>query len=509
MKASSLRAFFLRTAAAGVIALGFGCDVKPFCLDGCDGVDGSVADGGTERDGGPPRDVGPLDQGVCVPTEDGVEECNALDDDCDGTFDEGFDLARDPRHCGVCGNECRFANAEGSCVESECVVGECSEGFVDLDGEPGCEYACPVFPTQAEDCNGFDDDCDGVADEPDELPAPPAGLCRTTPGTLCADVRPVCETREGRGTWFCDYPEEVEHDPLVPNGIALEETRCDGFDGDCDGLADEPFETLGDECDNGERGACRDAGRVSCDPADASRTFCDLTVLPDAVPGAPFAVELCNGIDDDCDGTIDDATPGDPSRVIDDMVHVVRGGLDFYIYRHEASRPDATTDEGGRSDARACGREGVMPWTTVGLDAAAAACAAGGHRLCTSAEWQAACEGASATAFPYGVSYEAASCNGADRDAIPGGAIESRMEPTGALAMCESEYGVLDLSGNVKEWTNDPRGVSEGGAAIYVVRGGSFESPSFGLTCQTDLSRATVDTLLPSIGFRCCRDDAP
>jgi formylglycine-generating enzyme required for sulfatase activity len=107
------------------------------------------------------------------------------------------------------------------------------------------------------------------------------------------------------------------------------------------------------------------------------------------------------------------------------------------------------------------------------------------------------------------VSYEAASCNGADRDAIPEGAIESRMEPTGALAMCESEYGVLDLSGNVKEWTNDPRGVSEGGAAIYVVRGGSFESPSFGLTCQTDLSRATVDTLLPSIGFRCCRDDAP
>ncbi len=485
-----------------------GCDVSPFCLDRCEGADG-VVDGGVDREVGPRPDVGLVDTSVCVPSEEGIEECNDLDDDCDGSSDEGFELSSDPRHCGVCGNECRFSNAEGSCVAAECVVGECFEGFVDLDGEPGCEYACPVFPTQAEECNGFDDDCDGVIDEPEELAPPPAGLCRTTPGTLCEAVRPVCETREGRSTWFCDYPVEVEHDPLVPNGIALEETRCDGFDGDCDGLADEPFEALGGACDNGERGACRDAGEVRCDPMDPSRTICDLSVLPDAVPGAPFAVELCNGVDDDCDGTVDDATPGDPSRVVDDMVHVVRGGLDFYVYRHEASRPDASGAARGRSTARACGRGGVLPWTSVGLDEAVAACAAAGHRLCTADEWLAACEGASTNAFPYGASYEATTCNGADRDAIPGGGIDARVEPTGTLAMCRSEDGVLDLSGNVKEWTDDPRGVSEGGTAIYVVRGGSFDSPRFGLTCATDLSRATVDTLLPSIGFRCCRDDAP
>jgi hypothetical protein len=42
-----------------------------------------------------------------------------------------------------------------------------------------------------------------------------------------------------------------------------------------------------------------------------------------------------------------------------------------------------------------------------------------------------------------------------------------------------------------------------------VVRGGSFESPRLGLTCQTDLSRATADSVLGGLGFRCCSDEAP
>ena len=87
--------------------------------------------------------------------------------------------------------------------------------------------------------------------------------------------------------------------------------------------------------------------------------------------------------------------------------------------------------------------------------------------------------------------------------------IDSRVEPSGALAMCVSPDGALDLSGNVKEWTADPRGTTSGGARIYVVRGGSHESPELGLTCATDLSRATEDTLLPTLGFRCCDDDGP
>ncbi|MFH2027935.1 MAG: S8 family serine peptidase, partial [Nanoarchaeota archaeon] len=46
------------------------------------------------------------------------EICNQLDDDCDGFFDENFDLNSDPRHCGSCNNMCAY---EEWCRDGECV----------------------------------------------------------------------------------------------------------------------------------------------------------------------------------------------------------------------------------------------------------------------------------------------------------------------------------------------------------------------------------------------------
>jgi hypothetical protein len=290
----------------------------------------------------------------------------------------------------------------------------------------------------------------------------------------------------------------------------LEETLCDGEDGDCDGAADDAFIELGDVCDNGEIGACRDVGEVRCDPDDPSVTACDLTVAPDPVPGAPFA-ELCNNEDDNCDGIIDNADPDDPHRVIDDMVHVTTGGLDFWIYRYEASRPDATADESGTVSSRACSRSGVLPWVTVGFDAALEACQAAGYRLCSADEWLSACEGSGGQLYPYGDAYDEEMCNGGDLDAIPGGSLDHVLMPTGELSGCVSDDNIVDLSGNAKEWIDDERGTSDPPESlpIYVLRGGSYQSPERGLTCQTDLSRATSDTSLPSVGFRCCSSTEP
>jgi formylglycine-generating enzyme required for sulfatase activity len=83
------------------------------------------------------------------------------------------------------------------------------------------------------------------------------------------------------------------------------------------------------------------------------------------------------------------------------------------------------------------------------------------------------------------------------------------MSTTGAIPLCVTGEGALDLSGNVKEWTNDPRGTTASGNPIYVIRGGSYDSPRLGLSCQTDLSRATADSLLDTLGFRCCSSSAP
>jgi hypothetical protein len=498
----------LRSLLALVLATGsfLGCQYVPYCLS-CDG--GLVIDASRDDVQPIPGD-GDTPDGPCVPTEGG-EVCNGLDDDCNGLVDEGFDLSRDPRNCGRCGVICDAANAEVECNEGVCVTLRCMPGFADLDpSASGCEYRCPVFPTQGEVCNGLDDDCDGLIDEPEDLDSPPEDLCRTTPGTPCAGTRAVCATRGGRTTWFCDYGPGVEFDPSVPNGIALEESRCDGQDGDCDGVVDDTFPDLGQRCDNGALGACRDEGEIRCHRTDPSRTFCDLSVAPDPVPGAPMA-EVCNGLDDNCDGIVDNADPADPARVREDLVHISRGALNFWIYRYEASRPDASAVNDGRSGARSCSRAGVLPWTSVRYGEAEAACAAAGLRLCTGAEWQAACEGAMARSYPYGNPYEPLTCNGGDRDAVPGGEVDHAIALTGAMAMCRSTDGVADLSGNVKEWTHDRRGLSEGatGLPIYVVRGGSYESPARGLTCQTDLSRAVSDTALPTLGFRCCADHGP
>ncbi|HJO67274.1 MAG TPA: MopE-related protein, partial [Sphingomonas sanguinis] len=77
---------------------------------------------------------------ACLPSNDGVEVCDALDNDCDGTTDEG--LVR------VCGSD----------------VGACSEGQATcLEGEWGaCEGDVEPIP---EVCDGEDNDCNGMTDE--------------------------------------------------------------------------------------------------------------------------------------------------------------------------------------------------------------------------------------------------------------------------------------------------------------------------------------------------------
>jgi hypothetical protein len=157
------------------------------------------------------------------------EECNYVDDDCDGETDEGFDTDRDPDNCGECFNACRAdevcdrgscadacgggrSNCDRSCIdtdsdvdncggcgrvcaldhagqrcsEGQCVLTACESGWVDADGDAsnGCEYACTISGDGSEVCdNGVDDDCDGQTDEDCDGGG---GGCATTPGAAPA-----------------------------------------------------------------------------------------------------------------------------------------------------------------------------------------------------------------------------------------------------------------------------------------------------------------------------------
>jgi hypothetical protein len=461
-------------ALLALVAAAIGCDDRAYCFDCGEGAGGSGATvgstGGAAGDGGAGVTVA---NGVTVGSGQGGDDCDA-------------DTQTDVENCGACDHRCDLLGAVAACEAGECVVESCVPGSYDLDpAVPGCEYACVVPEPGPEVCDGLDNDCDGLVDGDDDDLSPPPGLCNTEPGTPCEATEVVCDPGEG---WRCVYPAAVE---AVEGILREEEGLCDGLDGDCDGEVDEFFLALGDVCDDGALGACRDFGLVKCDPGNPLTTFCDLSEPPDAAAAEP---EACNAVDDDCNGLVDDALPAEAFARID-----VSG---VWVDAFEASRPDATAADPGIREAVACSSPGVLPWTGGGYAEAEAACAArgAGFRLCTAAELEAACAGVDGRDYPYGDAFEPMTCNGVERG-------EGQPVPTGGLAACSSADGLFDLSGNVAEWTSTQTNAAAAPDRIFQLHGGSYLAPELGLACSIELApRALEVTLLPSIGFRCCQD---
>jgi formylglycine-generating enzyme required for sulfatase activity len=112
--------------------------------------------------------------------------------------------------------------------------------------------------------------------------------------------------------------------------------------------------------------------------------------------------------------------------------------------------------------------------------------------------WYQACSGPGSTAYPYGSTYQAATCN----DQSAGGVIA----PVASRSACVGGFAHLfDMSGNAAEWENACADVHAADTDCSV-RGGDYtSSPSTSthLTClgRMSLARTSASAV---VGFRCC-----
>src|SRR5262245_37299267 len=256
-------------------------------------------------------DKDPTNGCECIKNNAGVEACDGFDNNCNGVVDEGYNFMTDVANCGGCNLPCSFPFATSMCVGGVCQQGACLPGFYDRDPlVPGCETACEKSNGGVEICDGQDNDCNGVADD---IPMAGPLVCRSM--GVCAGTQPMCLGQTG---WVCQYP--TTHQDVEDMTRA-----CDGLDNDCDGRVDEPYQ-VGQPCTVGSGACANPNGMWVCDNSMAGGHRCNGAPKP---PGN----ETCNGLDDDCDGKVDELDSAS-NRTTDDVL-VYLSGPNVTMFAHE------------------------------------------------------------------------------------------------------------------------------------------------------------------------------
>jgi hypothetical protein len=236
-----------------------------------------------------------------------TEICNGLDDDCDGEVDDD-DESLDPSTA-----HSLFEDLDGDGFGSDVVVLSCEPELAGAaDNDQDCDDGeAQVHPEAVEVCNGLDDDCDGDVDDDDSS---------LEPSTL--------------STWYADADADGYGDPLEsveacspPEGYVEDRSDCEdgdaqvhpdasevcnGIDDDCDDKIDDADASLDTSTrssfyddDDGDGYGDPDTETETCSPP--SGAVSDATDCDDADAHVnPAQTEVCNGLDDDCDGDIDD-----------------------------------------------------------------------------------------------------------------------------------------------------------------------------------------------------------
>lgn len=218
---------------------------------------------------------------------DGYGVCGAKGD-CDDQNPNVNPGAADPRCDGLNTNCSNAEDAGCACVNGETRPTGVQAGIC-LQGQETCADGAWETTRNAsgplpEICDGLDNDCNGVVDPG----------CECLPGAApraCGGDIGECK----QGIQSCGADGQLSEVCVGEVGPSPE--LCNGKDDDCNDQADDGF-GIGTPCDG--NGACRGGVRECAGP---QTTRCSVS------PGGSAdgsSEEICNGIDDNCDGRIDE-----------------------------------------------------------------------------------------------------------------------------------------------------------------------------------------------------------